>query len=156
MSRVNAAGAGGDSLNVYVSVLKRGGIISVYGATVGRPKAFNVTRLFLNNQELRGTSMGSPREFQAMLQLVDKARITPVVSQVFEFQDALQAFDCMRDSRQFGKLVVRVADSRVGKCRSPVCSGGDCAAGVGRSVTAAVGATADGEVPPRLRLRSRL
>lgn len=122
-------------MNVYVSVLKMGGIISMYGATAGRPKAFNVTRLFLNNQELRGTSMGSPREFQAMLRLVTKARISPVVSQVFGFDAALQAFDCMRDSRQFGKLVVQVADTRVTKCVCPTCSSSGLRGAVGRATT---------------------
>jgi len=103
------SGAGGDAMNMYVSVLKIGGRISQYGATAGRPRSLHVTRMFLKNIELRGTSMGSPREFQAMLQLVTEARIVPVVSEIHPMEETLRAFDSLQRSSQFGKVVIRVS-----------------------------------------------
>lgn len=104
-------GAGGDSLSAYVSLLRVGGIISMYGATTGRPRNLNVTQLFLKNVELRGSTMGSPREFEAMLRLVAKSGIVPVVSRIHDFDDALAAFNTLQASTQFGKVVVRVCAS---------------------------------------------
>jgi len=59
-------GAGGDAVNTYIKLLKRGGIISMYGATVGLCDKLNITIMFLKNVEIRGATMGSPSEFQAV------------------------------------------------------------------------------------------
>ena len=104
-------GAGGDSLNVYIRVLSVGGIIAMYGATAGPCKNLNVTSLFLKNGELRGSTMGSPRDFARMLEMVNKHRIVPIVDAVFPMEGAMAAFSRMRNAEQFGKLVIRTSSN---------------------------------------------
>lgn len=99
-------GAGGDHLPGYFRVLKMGGIVASYGATNGPPKRLPLARMFLQNQELRGSTMGSPREFRAMLDLVTEHKIRPVVDCVLPLEEHHAAFEKLSKSSQFGKVVL--------------------------------------------------
>ena len=103
-------GAGGDGLSEVIRVMSGGGRIVSYGSTAG-PANLNLAPLFLNNLELCGTAMGSPRDFQGMLALVNAKRIVPLVDQVFRLRDFPLALDKMRAGGQLGKLVLDHEDS---------------------------------------------
>lgn len=82
----------------------------MYGMTVGPKMPFTV-HAFLKNIEVRGTSMGSRKEFKEMVDFVKEKKIRPVVSRVLEADlsniaalDSL--FDDMKAGRQVGKLVI--------------------------------------------------
>jgi D-arabinose 1-dehydrogenase-like Zn-dependent alcohol dehydrogenase len=66
----------------------------------------------LSNIELRGTTMGSRKEFKDLVDFVREKRIEPVVSRVVKGIENLKGidelFEEMRDGKQFGKLVVEV------------------------------------------------
>jgi D-arabinose 1-dehydrogenase-like Zn-dependent alcohol dehydrogenase len=68
----------------------------------------------LKNIEIRGSTMGSRREFRDMVHFVSESKIRPVVSKVvsgLRDLDAVEAlFEVMRDGKQFGKLVLQIAD----------------------------------------------
>ena len=116
-------GAGGSALNSYVRAMAQGGIIATYGATARNPKCFDITRLFLKNIELRGSTMGSPRDFQQLLAFVRRHAIVPIVDSVISLQldgnhdeeDSRRVragFERMRLKKQFGKIVFTLgADS---------------------------------------------
>ena len=71
----------------------------------------------LANIELKGTTMGSRREFRDMVTFVNKHKIKPVVSRVVKGLDKLDAinglFEEMDAGKQFGKLVIEI-DGRSG------------------------------------------
>ncbi|KAK0744177.1 hypothetical protein B0T18DRAFT_482070 [Schizothecium vesticola] len=94
-----------------VRLLKVGGVIVVYGMTTG-PKMDWTMQAVLKNVEVRGTTMGSRREFGEMVEFVEKEGIRPVVSRVVRGLDNLEGieglFEDMEKGRQFGKLVVLV------------------------------------------------
>ena len=104
-------GAGGDIVGKSVRLLKAGGVISCYGMTLG-PKMDWVAQGFLKNIELKGTAMGSKREFGEMVEFVRERRIRPVVSRVVKGLDNLEGieglFEDMKAGRQFGKLVIQI------------------------------------------------
>ena len=50
--------------------------------------------------------MGSPGDFQAMLDMVNARQITPVVDQVYPLAEGNQALQRMAESQQLGKLVL--------------------------------------------------
>ncbi|KAM7214307.1 alcohol dehydrogenase [Rhypophila decipiens] len=104
-------GAGGDIVSRSCKVLKNGGIISCYGMTLG-PKMDWVAMGFLKNIELRGTAMGSKKEFREMIQFVGEKKIRPVVSRVVKGLDNVEGidglFEDMRAGKQFGKLVILI------------------------------------------------
>ncbi|KAG0049707.1 hypothetical protein BGZ83_005478 [Gryganskiella cystojenkinii] len=102
-------GAGGDNtLTLINQLFRQGGILVNYGMTAKIDFLF--TRLaFIKNIEIRGTTLGSRREFLEMVAFVDKHKVRPVISQVWEGLESVNAsLDTMRQSSQFGKLVVTV------------------------------------------------
>jgi zinc-binding alcohol dehydrogenase/oxidoreductase len=100
-------GAAGDSLNHLLQVVKPGGKLVFYGATLGNPNKLEARKIFWNQIKLLGTTMGSDQDFINMLDLVNRHQIKPIVDSIFSFDSAAEAFDRMRDGEQLGKIVLR-------------------------------------------------
>lgn len=104
-------GAGGDVVSRTVKLLKVGGVIVCYGMTVG-PKMDWVVQAMLKNVELKGSTMGSRKEFREMVEFVREHSIRPVVSRVVRGLDNLEGidelFEDMKAGKQFGKLVILI------------------------------------------------
>lgn len=68
----------------------------------------------LNNLELRGSTMGSRKEFKDMVAFVNEKKIKPIVSRVVKGIDNIEEidglFEDMKKGSQFGKLIIEVAD----------------------------------------------
>lgn len=66
----------------------------------------------LKNIELRGSTMGSRKEFKEMVEFVREKKIGPVISRVVQGLDNLEGidglFEDMKNGSQFGKLVIEV------------------------------------------------
>ena len=66
----------------------------------------------LNNLELKGSTMGSRKEFKDMVAFVNEKKIRPVVSRVVKGIDNIreidELFEEMKKGSQFGKLVVEI------------------------------------------------
>ena len=50
--------------------------------------------------------MGTPAEFNAMVEFINRHRIEPVVDQVFKLEDAQAAYRRLAAGDQMGKLVL--------------------------------------------------
>jgi zinc-binding alcohol dehydrogenase/oxidoreductase len=103
-------GAGGDGYGELIDMICPGGSIVNYGATAGIPNKLELRKVFWKQLHLVGSTMGSPADFAAMLDMVNKHKIEPVVDEVFALSDGNKAFEKMNVSSQFGKLVLRVSD----------------------------------------------
>ncbi len=99
-------GASGDTLPHLMEVCKPGSRIVFYGATRGNPGHLEARKLFWNQLQLIGTTMGTDTDFLHMLQLVEKFKIKPVVDQCYPFSKAEEAFDRMKQGKQFGKITL--------------------------------------------------
>ncbi len=99
-------GASGDTLPPLMEVCKPGCRIIFYGATRGNPGQLEARKLFWNQLQLIGTTMGTDTDFLHMLQLVEKFNIKPVVDQCYPFSKAEEAFDRMKQGKQFGKITL--------------------------------------------------
>ncbi len=86
--------------------LRPGGRLVSFGATTGRTTEVDIRSVFWNQISILGTTMGSPREFAAMLQLYEAGRLKPVVDSVFPLRDAPAAHRRMDEGQQFGKIVL--------------------------------------------------
>jgi len=66
----------------------------------------------LNNLELKGSTMGSRKEFKDMVAFVNEKKIRPVVSRVVKGIDNIreidELFEEMKKGSQFGKLVIEI------------------------------------------------
>jgi len=104
-------GAGGPIVSKAVRLLKPGGVIVQYGMTVA-PKMDWSMNANLMNLDLRGSTMGSRKEFKDMVAFVNEKKIKPVVSRVVTGLDNLKdietLFDEMKSGSQFGKLVIEL------------------------------------------------
>ena len=78
--------------------------------TIG-PKAPFLMQAVLKNIEVKGSTMGSRKEFTDMIDFIKKTKAKPVVSSVAHGLnlDAVNGlFDEMKKGSQFGKLVVEL------------------------------------------------
>jgi len=98
--------SGGDTLGKALDVIRPGGRIVVYGGTNG-DATIKMFPLFWKHVTILGTSMGSPRDFTAMLALFDGG-LRPVVDRTFPLEDAMAAFRHLAAANHFGKVVIRV------------------------------------------------
>jgi NADPH:quinone reductase-like Zn-dependent oxidoreductase len=104
-------GAGGETFDRLLDLLKPGGRLVSYGATLGPAPRTEVRRLFWKQLDLLGTTMGSPRDFAALVRLVTEGQIRPVIDQVFPLADAPAAHCRLEAAEQFGKVVLQVLDA---------------------------------------------
>ncbi|OGB97486.1 MAG: hypothetical protein A3G35_07655 [candidate division NC10 bacterium RIFCSPLOWO2_12_FULL_66_18] len=86
--------------------LRPGGRLISFGATTGRTTEVDIRHVFWNQISILGTTMGSPREFSAMLALYEVGRMKPVVDSVFPLRDTAAAHRRMDEAQQFGKIVL--------------------------------------------------
>jgi len=86
--------------------------------TVG-PKMDWTMNAVLSNLELKGSTMGSRKEFKDMIAFVNEKKIKPVVSRVVKGIDNLkeidELFDEMKKGSQFGKLVIELENGSSSK-----------------------------------------
>ncbi len=103
-------GAGGDGYGELIDMVCPGGRIVSYGITAGPSTKLELRKVYWKQLHLVGSTMGSPEDFAAMLDMVKKHKIQPVIDEVFALSDGNKAFEKMNVSSQFGKLVLRVSD----------------------------------------------
>lgn len=76
------------------------------------PKMPFLMQAVLKNIEVKGSTMGSRKEFKDMVDFIKEKKATTVVSRVVQGLnlDAIDTlFDDMRKGTQFGKLVVEIS-----------------------------------------------
>ncbi len=100
--------AGGATINSAIELCKPGGRIVTYGATTGLTPQLDVRRLFWKQLNFLGSTMGSPAEFTAMLELYRSSGLKPVVDRVYPLAEAADAQQRMEEAGQFGKIVLKV------------------------------------------------
>jgi len=83
-----------------------GARIVVSGATAGHEATVNLRRIFAMQLEILGSSMGTPDELAALLELCASDRVEPVVDSVFGFSEARAAFERLDSGDVFGKVVL--------------------------------------------------
>ncbi len=98
--------SGGDTLGKTLGIVRPGGRIVIYGGTRNE-STFRLFPLFWNHIDVRGTSMGSPADFSAMLELFDKG-LKPAIDRIYPFADVVEAARRMASNEQFGKIVLRI------------------------------------------------
>jgi zinc-binding alcohol dehydrogenase/oxidoreductase len=99
---------GGDGINALLDTLNNGGRYVFFGATLGNASTgLEMAKLFLRHIRIQGTTMGSPREFAAMMKFVSEKKIKPVIHEVFSMQEAVAAHKLMESFSQLGKIVLR-------------------------------------------------
>jgi NADPH:quinone reductase-like Zn-dependent oxidoreductase len=100
--------AGGEGFARAVELLRPGGRLVTFGATTGPVPSLNIFQVFWKQLQVLGTTMGTPAEFSAMLDLVEDRGIRPVVDRTFPLAEAPEALRRMEQAGQFGKIVLKI------------------------------------------------
>ena len=97
-----------DELDRYLKFLNVGGRVAYYGATGHRKATFNLSKFFLRQIGLLGSTMGSLEDFAAMLQFVEDKQLVPPVHKVYPFSEVTTALSDLETGQQRGKLVIEL------------------------------------------------
>jgi len=95
---------GGGTINRSVASTTVGGQIHMIGAL--STGALN-PRLLVSWKTLRGIMVGSAADHASMNRLVDFHRIQPLISDVFSFEDTVEAYQYLESGSAIGKVVIK-------------------------------------------------
>ena len=98
--------SGGATLSGALDAVRPGGRIVVYGGTAG-DATIAMFPLFWKHVTIAGSSMGSPGDFRAMLE-VFAGGLRPVIDRAFALADGAEALERLDAGDQFGKVVLTV------------------------------------------------
>ena len=89
-------------------IVARGGRVVTCGGTSGPLLTTDVRRLYWYQHTIMGSTMGNRREFEAIVTLLGRGQLSPVVDSVLPLAQARSAFDRLAAGGQFGKLVLEI------------------------------------------------
>jgi NADPH:quinone reductase-like Zn-dependent oxidoreductase len=87
------------------SLVRRGRLVTC-GATSGPLVNLDLRFLFVRQLSIFGSYMGGMKEFRAVLRLLRRGKLRPVVDKVFPLKDAREAQARMLERKNFGKIVL--------------------------------------------------
>jgi NADPH:quinone reductase-like Zn-dependent oxidoreductase len=100
--------AGGPALEASLRSLRKGGRLVIAGATAGGRAEIDVRRVFWNQLEIVGSTMGSDGDVANMLRYVAGTGLRPAVDKTFALPDGRKALEYLDSGEQFGKVVLTV------------------------------------------------
>jgi NADPH:quinone reductase-like Zn-dependent oxidoreductase len=89
--------------------LATNGRLVTCGATTGYQAQLDLRHVFYRQLAVLGSTMGGKAELLEVLKFVESGRLRPVVDKVFPLAETTQAFERLRASQHFGKIVVEVS-----------------------------------------------
>lgn len=101
---------GAETLARGLSVLRRGGRYVLFGDTGGPTATITASDIYWEWRSLIGTTMGSPEEFDALLEHIGTALWRPVIDSVYPLEQIADASERLLDSARFGKVVVQIGE----------------------------------------------
>jgi NADPH:quinone reductase-like Zn-dependent oxidoreductase len=99
---------GQDTLPKALEALAFDGHIALIGALSGFETSVPADELMGLGARVTGIYVGSRADFEAMNEFLSVYRIRPVIDRVFEFEQALEAFELMENESFFGKIVIQL------------------------------------------------
>ncbi len=100
--------ASGPSLDSCLGALRKGGRLVVSGATAGGTSEISARRLFWNQLQVIGSTMGSSMDVADMLRAVAGHGLHPVIDRTFALDEGLDALRYLESQSQFGKVVLKI------------------------------------------------
>lgn len=99
-------GGGAATLPIAVQSLRDMGRVVNYGFMTGRNLSIDIYHFMIRQVSLIGSAMHTFGELEAAVRFFSNLQLQPVISDVYEFQDVLQAIDKLHNGSQFGKIVI--------------------------------------------------
>ncbi len=100
---------GGPAWEGALRALRPGGTLVTFGDTSGPNTTLTTAEVYWQWRRVQGTSMGSPREYRALLAHVERASWRPVIDSVFPLDQIDEAAHRLTSAERFGKVVLVVS-----------------------------------------------
>jgi NADPH:quinone reductase-like Zn-dependent oxidoreductase len=97
---------GAETLQQSLQAVRPGATVSVIGMLSGSSSQLNLLPLLMQNVRLQGVLVGHRAGLLALVELVDRCGLRPVVDQSFDFAQAPEAFDRLHSGQHIGKVVL--------------------------------------------------
>jgi NADPH:quinone reductase-like Zn-dependent oxidoreductase len=101
--------AGGPALDGAIRALRKGGRLVIAGATAGPHSEVDLRRVFWNQLEVIGSTMGSDTDVADMIRAVAGTRLRPRIDRVFPLAEGREALSYLASHDHFGKVVLEVS-----------------------------------------------
>lgn len=98
----------GEGFTKLLDLCNPGARIVTFGSTAGNIPEIPGRKIFWKQLQILGTTMGTPAEFNALIDFICEHKIMPVIDEIFPLADADAAVKKMETSSQFGKIVLTV------------------------------------------------
>ncbi len=93
-----------------LAALARCGRLVTCGVSSGPTLETDGRRLFWNQWDILGSTMGNDAEFDAIAEQLREGKLLPPIDSVFPLEKGRDAFARLKSGAQFGKVVIRIAD----------------------------------------------
>jgi NADPH:quinone reductase-like Zn-dependent oxidoreductase len=93
-----------------LEALRPGGNLYVVGFLGGMELRLDLPKVFRRVPVIRGLSVGSIADFEAMNAAIEEWKLVPVIDRVFARHELPAALDYMASGAQFGKIALRIAN----------------------------------------------
>ncbi|WP_214072269.1 zinc-binding dehydrogenase [Mucilaginibacter sp. dw_454] len=97
----------GEGFAKFADLAKPGGRIVYFGATAGDMPAIPGRKVYWKQLQILGTTMGTSKDFEAMLAFMNEYQIVPVIDELFPLAEAGKAIEKMGTSSHFGNIVLK-------------------------------------------------
>ena len=104
--------AGGTSLAKSIEACNYSARVGVIGVLDGLESTLNVFSLIMREVSVRGIYMESVTELARFSRAVEAGKLIPVIDRVFDFAEVKAAYAYLKSQQHFGKVVVRLRDSK--------------------------------------------
>ena len=99
----------GSTWQQSLDAVRAGGRVVVFGGTGGTEVTLQVRPFYFRQQSLHGTQLGSPRDFEGLLRMLEEATWKPVLDSVRPLAEADAALARLESGEHFGKLVLEIS-----------------------------------------------
>ncbi|WP_231863493.1 zinc-binding dehydrogenase [Cephaloticoccus capnophilus] len=100
--------AGGPGFESLIDAAAAGGRIAFYGSTRGNVPELALRKVFWRQLSLLGSTMGSPADWAAMLDFVNRKELRPIISAHYPLAQTAEAFALMERGEQLGKIGITI------------------------------------------------
>lgn len=99
---------GPGTINNTLKSTRYGGTVALMGVLTGAAATVETVWILHKNIRVQGIYVGSIEMFERMNNAISASRVRPVIDRVFDFDEAVAAYDFLRSKGHFGKIVIKV------------------------------------------------
>lgn len=88
--------------------LAKGGRLVVCGSTTGPEVSMDLRFLYIRQQSILGSTMGSRGDMVPILKLVEAGKLRGIVDRIFPFAEIATAHEYLETGKHFGKVILKI------------------------------------------------